>query len=140
MVGFCFGEHFGQCLAHFIMGSSFIAYAFIMLIMLRLGAGWLSRRKCSQEYIDCWVIMIWGIVNFFTEVSGWSTACLGCPIQATANSAADVRSDLSMTSSAHRGIGRTKICNMSVSDYSGGAGAHLGFYSGERTSATWSQV
>ncbi|ORY84085.1 hypothetical protein BCR35DRAFT_303135 [Leucosporidium creatinivorum] len=66
-LGFCFGEHFGQCLAHFIMGSAFIGYAVILLIMLRLGAGWLARRKCSQEYIDSWVIMVWGIVNTFTE-------------------------------------------------------------------------
>ncbi|KAK4702745.1 hypothetical protein P7C70_g3476, partial [Phenoliferia sp. Uapishka_3] len=30
-LGFCFGEHFGQCLAHFLMGSAFIAYALIMV-------------------------------------------------------------------------------------------------------------
>ncbi|BGP16426.1 hypothetical protein JCM10213_004018 [Rhodosporidiobolus nylandii] len=65
--GFCFGEHFGQCLAHFIMGSGFIAYACILLIMLRVGAGWLARRKVSQEYLDSWVIMVWGIINTFTE-------------------------------------------------------------------------
>ncbi|GAA5819942.1 hypothetical protein JCM11251_005420 [Rhodosporidiobolus azoricus] len=66
-LGFCFGGHFGQCLAHFIMGSAFIAYAAILLLMLRVGAGWLVRRKVSQEYLDSWVIMIWGIINTFTE-------------------------------------------------------------------------
>ncbi|GAA5886092.1 hypothetical protein JCM6882_004261 [Rhodosporidiobolus microsporus] len=66
-LGFCFGGHFGQCLAHFIMGSAFIAYAAILLLMLRVGAGWLARRKVSQEYLDSWVIMVWGIINTFTE-------------------------------------------------------------------------
>ncbi|KAM0752743.1 hypothetical protein T439DRAFT_181803 [Meredithblackwellia eburnea MCA 4105] len=66
-LGFCFGEHFGQCLAHFIMGSAFIAYAMIMLLMMRVGAGFLLRHKVSQEYLDSWVIMVWGIVNTFTE-------------------------------------------------------------------------
>ncbi|GAA5983563.1 hypothetical protein JCM11641_007284 [Rhodosporidiobolus odoratus] len=64
--GFCFGEHFGQCLAHFIMGSGFIAYAAILLLMLRVGAGWLARRNVSQEFLDSWVIMLWGIVNTLT--------------------------------------------------------------------------
>ncbi|GAA6038195.1 hypothetical protein JCM8097_005788 [Rhodosporidiobolus ruineniae] len=66
-LGFCFNDHLGQCLAHFIMGSAFIAYACILLLMLRVGAGWLARRKVSQEYLDSWVIMLWGIVNTFTE-------------------------------------------------------------------------
>ncbi|GAA5919595.1 hypothetical protein JCM1841_001067 [Sporobolomyces salmonicolor] len=66
-LGFCFGEHFGQCLAHFIMGSAFIGYAMILLLMLRVGAGFLARKKMSQEYLDSWVIMLWGIVNTFTE-------------------------------------------------------------------------
>ncbi|BGO91546.1 hypothetical protein NBRC10512_003205 [Rhodotorula toruloides] len=77
--GFCFGEHFTQCLAHFIMGSAFIAYAMILLLMLRVGAGFLARNKLSQEYLDSWVIMLWGIVNTFTEhnflsahPTGWS--------------------------------------------------------------------
>ncbi|GAA6006960.1 hypothetical protein JCM10207_009152 [Rhodosporidiobolus poonsookiae] len=65
--GFCFGEHLGQCLAHEIMGSGFIAYGIILLIMLRVGANWLARREVSQEYLDSWVIMVWGIINTFTE-------------------------------------------------------------------------
>ncbi|GAA5864166.1 hypothetical protein JCM3774_001241 [Rhodotorula dairenensis] len=78
-LGFCFGDHFGQCLAHFIMGSAFIGYAMILLIMLRVGAGFLARKQVSQEYLDSWVIMLWGIVNTFTEhnflaahPTGWS--------------------------------------------------------------------
>ncbi|KAM0791544.1 hypothetical protein ACM66B_005992 [Microbotryomycetes sp. NB124-2] len=73
-LGFCFNDHFGQCLAHFLMGSAFIGYAFILLIMLRLGAGWLARRNCSQEFLDSWVIMVWGIINTFTEHDFLSTS------------------------------------------------------------------
>ncbi|GAA6018593.1 hypothetical protein JCM8202_000573 [Rhodotorula sphaerocarpa] len=77
-LGFCFADHFGQCLAHFIMGSAFIGYALILLMMLRVGAGVLARKRVSQEYLDSWVIMLWGIVNTFTEHNflssggGWS--------------------------------------------------------------------
>lgn len=51
----------------------------ILLIMLRVGAGFLARKRVSQEYLDSWVIMLWGIVNTFTEhnflaahPTGWS--------------------------------------------------------------------
>lgn len=37
------------------MGSAFIAYAMIMLLMMRVGAGFLMRRKVAQEYLDSWV-------------------------------------------------------------------------------------
>jgi len=67
MVGFCYGEETGQCLAHFIMGSSFVGYGIILLISLRVGGPWLLRRKRSQEWYDSWVITLWGIVNTFTE-------------------------------------------------------------------------
>ncbi|GAA5946835.1 hypothetical protein JCM3775_001727 [Rhodotorula graminis] len=66
-LGFCFGEHVGQCAAHFIMGSAFIAYGVILVLMMRLGAGFLLRHNMSQEYMDSWVLMLWGIVNTFTE-------------------------------------------------------------------------
>ncbi|GAA6022906.1 hypothetical protein JCM11491_006624 [Sporobolomyces phaffii] len=77
-LGFCFGEHFGQCLAHEIMGGSFILYACFMLIMLKLGAGFLERRRTSQEFFDSTIIMLWGIVNAasehnaFGQNSAWS--------------------------------------------------------------------
>ncbi|KAK4048275.1 hypothetical protein OIO90_005894 [Microbotryomycetes sp. JL221] len=73
-LGFCFNDHFGQCLAHFLMGSAFIGYAFILLIMLRLGAEWLNKRNWSQEFLDSWVIMVWGIINTFTEHDFLSTS------------------------------------------------------------------
>ncbi|CEG82589.1 hypothetical protein RMATCC62417_16640 [Rhizopus microsporus] len=63
-LGFCYG---GQCLAHFIMGSSFVGYGILLLLSLRVGGPWLLRRGQSQEWYDSWVIMLWGIVNTFTE-------------------------------------------------------------------------
>lgn len=66
----CFGGHLGQCLAHYIMGSSFVAYSVILLIMLKAGSGWLARRGKSQEWFDSWVICLWGLVNAFTEHHG----------------------------------------------------------------------
>lgn len=55
--------------------------------MLRVGAGVLARKRVSQEYLDSWVIMLWGIVNTFTEHNflssggGWSHKDMvrGCP-------------------------------------------------------------
>ncbi|KAI9493110.1 hypothetical protein BDB00DRAFT_824442 [Zychaea mexicana] len=66
-VGFCYGDSTGQCLAHFIMGSSFVGYGILLLLSLRVGGPWLLRRGKSQEWYDSWVIMLWGIVNTFTE-------------------------------------------------------------------------
>ncbi|KAI9277026.1 hypothetical protein BDA99DRAFT_494697 [Phascolomyces articulosus] len=66
-VGFCYGDSTGQCLAHFIMGSSFVGYGILLLLSLRVGGPWLLRRGKSQEWFDSWVIMLWGIVNTFTE-------------------------------------------------------------------------
>jgi hypothetical protein len=60
-------DHQGQCLAHFIMGSSFVAYGIVMLLMLRVGGPLLIRNGKSQEWYDSWVILLWGIVNTFTE-------------------------------------------------------------------------
>ncbi|CAG8576759.1 8081_t:CDS:2 [Paraglomus occultum] len=60
-------DHTGQCLAHFIMGSSFIGYGILLLVLLKIGGGWLRSRNKSQEYYDSWVIMLWGIVNTWTE-------------------------------------------------------------------------
>lgn len=68
----CFGGNLGQCLAHYIMGSSFVAYSAILLIMLKAGFGWLARRGKSQEWFDSWVICLWGFVNTFTEHHGGS--------------------------------------------------------------------
>ncbi|KAF7370997.1 Protein YTP1 [Mycena sanguinolenta] len=63
-----------RCLAHYIMGSGFIAYGAIIAIMLLVGEGWVRRSGRSPEWWDSWVIFLWGIVNTFTEHRGnnWS--------------------------------------------------------------------
>ena len=49
------------------MGSSFVGYGILLLLSLRVGGPWLLRRGKSQEWYDSWVIMLWGIINTFTE-------------------------------------------------------------------------
>lgn len=66
-MGYCRGDHLGQCLAHFIMGSAFIAYGVIMTILLLVGQAWLRSTGRSQEFFDSIVIAAWGCVNTFTE-------------------------------------------------------------------------
>ncbi|OQU97276.1 hypothetical protein CLAIMM_03230 [Cladophialophora immunda] len=66
-MGYCRGDHLGQCLAHFIMGSAFIAYGVIMTLLLLVGQAWLRRTGRSQEFFDSCVIAAWGCVNTFTE-------------------------------------------------------------------------
>ncbi|TDL22247.1 hypothetical protein BD410DRAFT_788981 [Rickenella mellea] len=72
--GYCRGGNLGQCLAHYIMGSGFIGYGIIMAIILVVGEDWVKRSGRSPEWWDSWVIMLWGIVNTFTEHRGshWS--------------------------------------------------------------------
>ncbi|KAF9006199.1 hypothetical protein BDQ17DRAFT_1399114 [Cyathus striatus] len=72
--GYCRGGALGQCLAHYIMGSGFIAYAIIMAIMFLVGEAWVRRSGRSPEWWDSWVIMLWVSVNTFTEHHGgeWS--------------------------------------------------------------------
>ncbi|KAK3936644.1 hypothetical protein QBC46DRAFT_394552 [Diplogelasinospora grovesii] len=72
-LGFCQGDHLGQCLAHFIMGSAFIAYAILLTLLLLVGQLWLRRTGRSQEFFDSVVIAAWGCVNTFTE-HRWGTA------------------------------------------------------------------
>ena len=66
-MGFCRGDHLGQCLAHFIMGSAFIGYGIILTILLLVGQPWLRRTGRSQEFYDSLIIAAWGCVNTFTE-------------------------------------------------------------------------
>jgi hypothetical protein len=66
-LGFCREDHLGQCLAHFIMGSAFIAYGIILTILLLVGQAWLRRTGRSQEFFDSLIIAAWGCVNTFTE-------------------------------------------------------------------------
>ncbi|TQB74139.1 hypothetical protein MPDQ_005043 [Monascus purpureus] len=81
-LGFCRGDHLGQCLAHFIMGSAFIAYGILLLIVLLVGQYWLRRTGRSQEFFDSLVIAAWGCVNTFTE-HRWGTAWVKNDLQHT---------------------------------------------------------
>ena len=65
--GYCRGDHLGQCLAHFIMGSAFIGYGIVMTIILLVGQAWIRKTGKSQEFFDSVVIALWGCVNTFTE-------------------------------------------------------------------------
>jgi hypothetical protein len=65
--GFCRGDHLGQCLAHFIMGSAFIGYGLLLTVAMLAGQRWIARTGRSQEFFDSAVIAAWGCVNTFTE-------------------------------------------------------------------------
>ncbi|KAJ1799258.1 hypothetical protein LPJ59_001960 [Coemansia sp. RSA 2399] len=77
-LGYCYDGYFGQCLAHLIMGSSFLAYGVWLLLLVRLATPWLSRVGRSPELYDSALIMVWGLFNTFTEhgfveeAHGWS--------------------------------------------------------------------
>lgn len=81
-LGYCRDDHLGQCLAHFIMGSAFIGYGIVMMIMLLVGQAWLRRTGRSQEFFDSAVIAAWGCVNTFTE-HRWGGAWVANDIQHT---------------------------------------------------------
>jgi len=81
-MGFCRGDHLGQCLAHFIMGGAFIGYGILMTILLLVGQLWLKRSGRSQEFFDSLVIAAWGCVNTFTE-HRWGTAWVHNDLQHT---------------------------------------------------------
>lgn len=71
-MGFCQGDYLGQCAAHFIMGSAFIAYGIVLTIILLVGQVWLRRSGRSQEFYDSAVLSVWGLVNSLTE-HHWGT-------------------------------------------------------------------
>ena len=81
-LGFCRGDHLGQCLAHFIMGSAFIGYGIILTILLLVGQWWLARTGRSQEFFDSLLIAAWGCVNTFTE-HRWGSAWVKNDLQHT---------------------------------------------------------
>lgn len=81
-LGFCRDDHLGQCLAHFIMGSAFIAYGILLTILLLVGQYWLRRTGRSQEFFDSLVIAAWGCVNTFTE-HRWGTPWVHNDLQHT---------------------------------------------------------
>ena len=73
LLGFCYDDHLEQCLAHGIMGSSFILYGFIYTVILIIP--WIRKHHLvpgnqdikSQEFYDSLVMCLWGIINTFTE-------------------------------------------------------------------------
>lgn len=71
-LGFCQGDHLGQCAAHFIMGGAFIGYGIILTLILMVGQIWIRNRGRSQEFYDSAFIAAWGCVNTFTE-HRWGT-------------------------------------------------------------------
>ena len=81
-LGFCREDHLGQCLAHFIMGSAFIAYGIMLTILLLVGQAWLRRTGRSQEFFDSLVIAVWGCINTFTE-HRWGSAWVHNDLQHT---------------------------------------------------------
>lgn len=81
-LGYCRGDHLGQCLAHFIMGSGFISYGILLTILLLVGQGWLRRTGRSQEFFDSTIIAAWGCVNTFTE-HRWGGAWVENDVQHT---------------------------------------------------------
>lgn len=81
-LGFCRDDHLGQCLAHFIMGSAFIAYGIVLTILLLVGQVWLKNTGRSQEFFDSMVIAAWGCVNTFTE-HRWGGPWVGNDLQHT---------------------------------------------------------
>ncbi|RIB26838.1 hypothetical protein C2G38_2063735 [Gigaspora rosea] len=80
--GWCRGNKLGQCLAHFIMGSSFIAHGILLILVMRFATEWLNRKGKSQDYYDSWVIMIWGFINTFME-HRWGTSWTAGDVQHT---------------------------------------------------------
>lgn len=82
-LGFCRKDHFGQCLAHFIMGSAFIGYGIVMTTLMLCGQLWLRKRRRSPEFFDSVMIASWGCVNTFTE-HRWGQAWAKNDIQHTA--------------------------------------------------------
>ncbi|KAI9779269.1 MAG: hypothetical protein M1816_003632 [Peltula sp. TS41687] len=81
-LGFCHADHLGQCLAHFIMGSAFIAYGILLTVVLLVGQLWLRRTRRSQEFFDSAIIAAWGVVNTFTE-HRWGGAWVRNDVQHT---------------------------------------------------------
>ncbi|CAJ0841876.1 8471_t:CDS:2 [Entrophospora sp. SA101] len=70
--GWCKDDHTGQCLAHFIMGSSFIGYGIIIIIMLKLGSEWLQKNNKSPEFYDTLGIIWWagGLAGLYFTRNG----------------------------------------------------------------------
>lgn len=66
LFGFCREDHLGQCLAHGIMGSSFIIYGFVYALVLVLPR-FRESPTYNQDWYDSLIMTLYGIVNTFTE-------------------------------------------------------------------------
>ncbi|RKP25380.1 hypothetical protein SYNPS1DRAFT_8546, partial [Syncephalis pseudoplumigaleata] len=71
-MGYCGDTHTGNCLAHEIMGSSIATYGVAShLTASGQGRRWLrpssSLKSRSLDWIDAWLITVWGVFNTFTE-------------------------------------------------------------------------
>jgi hypothetical protein len=77
-LNFCRDGNLGQCAAHYIMGSAFIGYAAILVIMLNVGGKWLERTGCSQEMLDSSVITVWVGSLGSVSGSGWNSGFPSC--------------------------------------------------------------
>ena len=71
MLEFCYDDHTGQCNAHGIMGMSFIVYGVLLSVVLVVPWLRVNKGKYSQEMYDSTVIMVWGVINTFTEHRPW---------------------------------------------------------------------
>ncbi|KAH3680992.1 hypothetical protein WICPIJ_008000 [Wickerhamomyces pijperi] len=66
LFGFCRDVHLGQCLAHGIMGSSFIIYGFVYALVLVL-PHFRENPNHNQDWYDSCLMTAYGVVNTFTE-------------------------------------------------------------------------
>ncbi|SPN98736.1 related to type-III integral membrane protein, involved in copper and iron homeostasis [Cephalotrichum gorgonifer] len=84
-LGFCQGEHVGQCATHFIMGSAFIGYGIALTIVLIAGQVWVRNSGRSQEFYESALIAAGGCLTTFTGLrwgedwrkNDWQHAALG---------------------------------------------------------------
>ncbi|RKP07760.1 hypothetical protein THASP1DRAFT_10460, partial [Thamnocephalis sphaerospora] len=68
-LGFCSADHKGNCLAHEIIGGSFVAYGVaVWLTASGDGRRWLRRASDrSTDWADALLVTFWGMFNTLTE-------------------------------------------------------------------------
>lgn len=99
------------------MGSSFQAYGIVLLLSLRYGQPWLAKRRVSQEYLDSWMILAWGVVTTFSMHNGQLFVWFKQKI--------DTYGDFQHSEMNH--IGRIKTCNILAWVSFGGSAELLAF-------------
>ncbi|CAG8448406.1 643_t:CDS:2, partial [Scutellospora calospora] len=75
--GWCRGNKLGQCLAHFIMGSSFMAHGILLILIMRFATEWLRRKGRSQDYYDSWNWTSGDFQHTLVGIMWWSGGLLG---------------------------------------------------------------